>query len=302
MTINIIKRLISPLLYFCFPFLISVSFSVSASSSFVEALQMPAWLERNGKVIAVSPGIKLQQGDFISTGKNARLFMRMEEGSLIKLGENAKLVFNTLLPAEEEQGYFEAALKVVQGAFRFTTSSLGKYKKRNINIQIGAIAADVIGTDMWGSSRSNTDILCLIEGTITAQRAGEPEFDMQDPLSFYLVPKNKQAQAVTPVTEEQLLIWSNETELQSGLGILSTNGQWGVNLISSRSRTSVESIGKLLAQDGFASKIKTAVVKGNNWYRLTVNGFNSKKDALAFAKIMHGRNGLSQPWVRKITN
>jgi len=283
-------------------FILNALFSSTAiaAGGIVKALQMPAWLERDGNLSALKPGIKLQTDDKISTGDNARVLLEMDEGSLVKLGENAELNFDKLVPAEETQGFFEAVLSLAKGAFRFTTTTLGKNRRRDISVNIGSITAGIRGTDIWGSSKSDEDILCLIEGKITAQRAGEPEFEMHDPLSFYTVPKNKPALAVAPVADAQLAIWADKTELQSAKGVLSIDGKWAVNLMSVTRESGVKPVMTSLSAAGYAAEIESAIINGQNWYRLRVSGFSSREDASAFAKNIDGINGISRPWVVKI--
>jgi len=272
---------------------------VCAAGGKVEALQMPAWLERNGTLSALKPGTELQSGDTVKTGPNSRLLLRMDEGSLVKLGENAVLDFDTLIPADKEQGIFEAALNLVKGAFRFTTSVLGKKRRRQVDVRIGSITAGIRGTDIWGSSKIDKDVLCLIEGKITAQNQGEAEFIMEDPLSFYIVPKNKPALPVAPVPETKLAKWADETELQAGMGIVSVDGQWAVNLMSIANVSSARPILASLTAAGYAAKIETAIVNGKNWYRLRVSGFKTREDARAFAVGIDGSFGVSRPWIVK---
>lgn len=287
-------------LIFLFSILMLISHSVSAKGGKVEALQMPAWLERNGELRAIEPGIELQTGDMLITGGNARLLLRLDEGSLIKLGENAKLDFNSLLPADEEQGFFEAVIKVVKGAFRFSTTALGENRRRQVEIRIGSITAGIRGTDIWGSSYSEKDILCLIEGEITAKRRGEPEFEMRDALSFYTVPRNKPAPPVAPVGQATLASWAAQTELQAGQGVLNIDGRWLVNLISMANRSSLQPILTSLTAAGYAAEIEHATVKGKRWYRLRIKGFKSRSDASFFASSIKGKYGISSSWIIRI--
>lgn len=273
--------------------------SVFAAGGKVEALQMPAWIKRNTELLAITPGMELQSGDKLITGSNARLLLKMDEGSLIKLGENAEIDLDTLIPAKEEQGLFKAALNVIKGAFRFTTSALAKTRRRQVDVRIGSITAGIRGTDIWGSAKVDKDILCLIEGKISAKRQGEAEFAMEDPLSFYIVPKNAPALPVAPVAEEKLAQWADETELQSGSGVLSIDGQWAVNLMSVTREASARPVMASLTAAGYAAKIVTAVVNGKNWYRLRISGFKSRADAIAFARIIDGTNGITGAWIVK---
>ncbi len=271
--------------------------SALATGGRVEALKMPVWIERAGVVSPLKPGMQLEAGDKVSTGSSARLLLVMDEGSLVKLGENAELNFDKLIPAEEEQGFFEASLQLIKGAFRFTTTTFGKSRRRLVDIRIGSITAGIRGTDIWGSSNIDKDILCLIEGNITAKRAGEPEFTMQEPLSFYIVPKNKQALPVAPVPEEKLAKWANETELQNVTGILSVDGKWAVNLMSVTRESSITPIMATLTAAGYAAEIETAKINGINWFRLRISGFKSREDAQVFASDIDGKNGITKPWV-----
>ncbi len=274
------------------------SFAVGAT---VEALQMPAWLERKGQLSAIRPGMVLQAGDKLKTGLSSRLLLRMDEGSLVKLGENAQLDLHKMIPAEEEQGFFEAVLNVVKGAFRFTTTALGQSRKRQIDVRIGSITAGIRGTDIWGSSKSDKDILCLIEGEITAQRAGEPEFTMAEDLSFYIVEKDKPASPVAPVPGEKLARWADETELHTGSGVLSVDGKWSVNLMSAAHEYSVGPIMSSLTASGYAAQIEQVNIKGKNWYRLSISQFKTREDASTFAKLIDGTNGIYHPWVSAIS-
>lgn len=288
------------LIFFSASLSLFVSKPVLASAGHVQALQMPAWIVRDGIQTPLTPGINLKSGDRIKTGSQSRVLLSMEEGSLIKLGENAELYFESLIPPEEEQGFFEAVIKVVQGAFRFTTTAVGHSLNRQIDVRIGSVTAGIRGTDIWGSSKGTEDVLCLIEGNITAQRAGEPEFTMNQPLSVYIVPKNKPAIPVSPVSEKQLMDWAEETEIHSSKGVLSIGGRWAVNLMSFTSSKKAQPFLASLNTAGYAAEVQTAIVKGKTWYRLRVTGFKTRDDAKIFATNIKGTSGVSTFWIVKV--
>src|SRR3989442_5338741 len=136
----------------------------------VEGVQMPAWVERGGQRQPIVPGMLLQPGDLIQTGAGSRLLVRMSERSLVKLGENGQLRFTELSPTKE---LFKAALGVLEGAFRFTTDIAAKNRRRDVKISVASVTAGIRGTDLWGRSRANTEIVCLIEGAIDVGAQGE---------------------------------------------------------------------------------------------------------------------------------
>jgi hypothetical protein len=84
-----------------------------APQAIVEAVQMPAWVERGGARIPLAAGMPLQANDELRTGANARLLLKLAEGSLVKLGENAQLKFTAAQTRKD--GVFVAAMNVLQG-------------------------------------------------------------------------------------------------------------------------------------------------------------------------------------------
>src|SRR5678815_962663 len=98
----------------------------------VEAVQYPAWLERGGHAVPVSPGVELQANDQLRTGQNARLQLKLAEGSTVRLGENAQFKVERV----QNRGVFNAALTVLAGAFRFTTETAAKARKRDITVRV----------------------------------------------------------------------------------------------------------------------------------------------------------------------
>ena len=145
---------------------------------------------------------------------------------------SAILSLNTLIPPKQEEGIFSALMRVTRGAFRFTTTEIGKLRKRNVDVKIGHVTVGIRGTDIWGRSRTDEDLFCLIEGNVTVQREGEAEFTMQDPLKYIVAEKDKPTSAVMPVDMNELGGWAAETETQQGQGILTASGEWAVNMMS----------------------------------------------------------------------
>src|SRR4051794_15312116 len=63
----------------------------AASGAVVEAVQMPAWVERDGARMPAAPGMPLKERDQLRTGAHSRLLLKTADGSLVKLGENVAL-------------------------------------------------------------------------------------------------------------------------------------------------------------------------------------------------------------------
>jgi hypothetical protein len=166
--------------------LLASSHAAAQPAAVIEGVQMPAWVERNEagaapRRIPASAGMGLKPGDTLSTGPGSRLLIKLSEGSLVKLGENGSLQLKELEPAET---LFKAALGVLQGAFRFTTDALAKNRRRDINISVATVTAGIRGTDLWGKSSPDKQIVCLIEGRIEVGAPGETAVEMDQPRQF----------------------------------------------------------------------------------------------------------------------
>ena len=292
--INTMKPL-SLLLLSIITFSPAMVFAVSGGT--VEAMQMPAWYERDGETHALKPGTRLYSGDVIRTGRNSRALLRMSEGSLIKLGADAWINFTTLNPPAKKEGAFAALLRVSRGAFRFTTTELGKSRKRNVDVKIGTVTIGIRGTDIWGRSRLNEDLFALLEGKVTVQRDGEAEFIMQDKLSYILAAKDQPTSAVAPIDPDELGVWAEETETQQGQGILTSDGEWAVNMISLQNNNAADKLQQLLNAAGYAAELQEVSIDGNIWLRLRIKGFDSRDDADSFASTINSQYGIQRPWI-----
>ena len=158
----------------------------------VDVVQSPAWVERGEQRLPLVAGQLLKDRDRVVTGSEARVLLRLSEGSAVKLGENASLRMDAL--GEREGGVFTAAFDVARGAFRFTTGIFNRVQSRRaVNVRIATVTAGIRGTDLWGSSDAERDLICLIEGRITVTHPEVEPVLMDEPLSFYVAPKGQAA-------------------------------------------------------------------------------------------------------------
>lgn len=180
----------------------------------IDGVQMPAWLERDGKRSPISPGMQLRAGDQVFSGAGSRVAIKLAEGSLVKLGENGNLRFTELSTG---RGVFKAVINVLQGAFRFTTDVAAKPVKREVSIGVANVVAGIRGTDLWGRSRGGTEIICLIEGRIEIAAPGAPALTLDQPRQFYRREGGK-ALPVGLVDAKQLADWAREVDIEPGKG------------------------------------------------------------------------------------
>ena len=80
----------------------------AAPAAIVEAIQAPAWVERDGKRLPAAPGMELRNRDRIITGHEARTYVLLGDGSTVKFGENGQADFNAF--RQQSHGLFTACL------------------------------------------------------------------------------------------------------------------------------------------------------------------------------------------------
>ncbi|MEP7155717.1 MAG: FecR family protein [Betaproteobacteria bacterium] len=225
----------------------------AAMAGKVDGVQMPAWLDRGGLSVPVSPGLALQAGDTLRTGAGARLLLKLEEGSLVKLGENARFTIEKAQPAKG--GVYEAAFSVVNGAFRFTTEVLSKNMPRDVTINVGQNATiGVRGTDLWGRSNEGKDIVCLIEGKIEVTGNDRKALVMDRPLHFFQSTRTAPPEPLGFLPADQLNALAAETELEFSKSA-STLGGWKVIIDGFASRDASREAARSLRINGYPAEV-----------------------------------------------
>ncbi len=261
------------------------------SGAVVEGVQMPAWVEREGKRIPVLPGMQLKAGDKLSTGPGSRLLVKLSEGSLVKLGENGSLHLKELEPSKS---LFKAALGVLEGAFRFTTDIAVKNRRRDVNITVATVTAGIRGTDLWGKSAPDRQTVCLIEGKIEVGAPNETPVTMDQPRQFYRREKGT-TQPVGFVDEAQLAEWSKETEIEKGKGAARRTGKWKVALISTDNQNAALDVYDQVRAAGYGAEIIPTLQGEKRFYVVRIRGLPSKAEANALAEQLRGKYGVADP-------
>lgn len=265
----------------------------------VDTVQMPAWVEHNGVRLPLEPGKALQNRDRVITGAGARVLIQLAEGSGVKLGENAQLDLNAF--GWRDKRVFTAALDVARGAFRFTTGVFAKlHQKRAVNVRIATITAGIRGTDLWGSSDDERDLICLIEGRITVSHPVNEVREMSEALSFYVAPKGAAPNPVGKVDPEQILKWAAQTEVQAGSGYVRRGGQWKVELAVVESEIDALALYDRARAAGYAVSIKPRKAAGGGYrYALRVSQLASSSEAAVLAERLKLTFGLTAPAVTR---
>ena len=268
--------------------------ALAQPAAVVEGVQMPAWMERAGERKPLAVGMELKAGDLVKTGAGSRALVKLSEGSLVKLGENGSLLINEI--NADSGGVFKAALRVAEGAFRFTTDLLSKARRREVSVRVATVTAGIRGTDFWGKSAPDRQVVCLIEGAIEVGADGETPALMNQSRQFYRREKG-QTQPIGFVEPAQLGEWAKETDIEAGKGAARRGGKWKVTLASADTQAGALAVYDAARDNGYAAEIRPAKAGDKQVYRVRIANLPSKAEAEALAAKLRGQFGVSEPKV-----
>ncbi|HZZ94158.1 MAG TPA: FecR family protein [Usitatibacter sp.] len=256
----------------------------------VDAVQYPAWLDRGGYSVPLTPGTQLRASDMLRTGTHARVQLRLAEGSTVKLGENARFIVEKV----EDRGVFRSVMHVVYGAFRFTTGALGVGRSREIDIRVRTITAGIRGTDVWGKSTDARDLVCLLDGRVSV-RADEGEaVTLDKPRDFYQRAREGAPQAGR-VDEKQVREWSRETEIEGGGPAARLGGTWVVVASKFYERNKALALSRELRLRGYPAE----VVAEAGVQRVEVRGLAGEDAARALMASIREVPGVAIPSISR---
>jgi len=257
----------------------------------VERVQWPAWVESAGSRSALTAGQVLQPNDRLLTGAGARLVIRLADGSTVKLGEQAELRIATLQAAE--QGVLKAGLEVARGAFRFTTGLVGKLLgKREVSVRFPTLTIGVRGTDFWGSSTQDREMVLLLEGVVSLTRHPAPESAevleerrLEVP-NTYLLSAQRQPFEERRATPEQVDAWALETEPAASQPSGALRGGFKATIVGAVTLSRAETIAASLREAGYPARVAAypaapgeAGSRERKRYQVSISGLDSPSSA-----------------------
>ena len=185
---------------------------------------------------------------------------------------------------------------MLEGAFRFTTDLAVKNRRREVNIGIATVTAGIRGTDLWGRSRDNTQIVCLIEGAAEVGAQGEQPVTLSEPRQFYRR-VGGQTQPVGLVEPQQLAQWAEETEIQAGRGAARQGGRFQVELARAEDQSGALALYDRLRAAGYPAEIRPVTQDGQRVYIVRIRNLASRAEAQGLAAQLRGKHGVTQPRV-----
>lgn len=266
-----------------------VALAASGAAATVEAVQSPAWRDRGGLIVPLAAGMDLRSGDVLRTGSGARVYLKLAEGSRVKLGEAARFTIysNSLRPGKS----FRGALDILAGAFRFTTAKLKKAGPRDVAIRVGTATIGIRGTDLWGRTDKDGDLVALLEGRIEITRAGQVT-ELAQPMTYFDAPSGKAAE-VKALDLETFVSLTRQTEIMVGDGAARAKGKWRVLAGTASSEEAALELYDRIRRAGFAAHIRPRAAKGGGWeYEAWLGRYASKSEAEVAAARLEAATGI----------
>ena len=262
-----------------------------AALATVELVQLSASVERGKQLVPVGPGTELREGDRINTGAQSRLLVRLADGSYVSMGEKGSVFLDRV---QVRDGIFDAAIFVAEGAFRFSSGLVGRFAgKREVKVAVNNVTAGIRGTDFWGKSSPESDIVCVIEGKVEVTPPGERPFTLDEPLTYYTLEGNV-SRPVASAPVERFREWAGETGEQQGRGIASRGGKWKITVASPRKFGEAFEIYDTLRKAGHAAEIVPAKAGEDRIYGVRLANFETEKDAKAVVEALKGNASLAK--------
>lgn len=106
-------------------------------------------------------GDNILSGDVISTGKDARLELRMIDDGVITLGERTVFVVIDYILGGEAPN---AAVRLLQGAFKTVSGQLMQQANAKFVVETEVATIGIRGTTFWGGTLDDTFDVALLAG------------------------------------------------------------------------------------------------------------------------------------------
>ncbi len=267
--------------------------TTASDATVVEAIQLPAWVERNGQRRPAEPGVKLRNNDKAITAGNARMLLRMSDRSTIKLGENSEFLIETLVvrqPQAAGPSELSATLRLVTGVFRYATdySSKALGNKREFNLKMATATVGIRGTDFWSMTDAAHDAVCMFEGKVEVVRDAKPGIMLEKPGAFWVTFTGEPEKPAGQATPDQLAKFIGQAEMQPGQGIVLQGGQWRTVAGLMPNGVQANALRSALQTAGYPAE----VISKNGQFEVRINQLATREDAETVLKQLQANTAL----------
>jgi hypothetical protein len=268
---------------------LSPSARAASKDAIIEAVQLPAWVERNGQRRAAQPGDRLLVNDTAVTAEASRMLLRLPDHSTIKLGEKTEFRIETLVTRQQGSArptHTQSALRLITGVFRYATDYTSKAlgNTRDISLQLATATVGIRGTDFWSMTDASHDAVCLFEGSVAVQRDNRENILLDKPGAFWVIRTTEPEQAAGQASPEELQKFIAQAELKPGSGVLLEGGRWRTVAGLLPSASDAAEMRKQLQIAGYPAEIRSKQGR----YEVRINDLATEADAQAVLDRLKG--------------
>lgn len=245
----------------------------------IDAVQVPAWVERNGQRSAAEPGMPLRAEDKALTGGGSRMRLRMDDRSAIQLGEQTELLVRS-----------QDAFKLATGVFRYVTGSTGTAQgnARDLHLELGSASVLMRGTDIWSTTNADREATCVFDGKAEVVREARPRVALDKPGALWIVYSGEPEKPADQATPAQWTQFIAQSELQAGNGVLQPGGRWRTVAALVNSPAEAAALQARLQAAGYPAETKA---KGGR-HEVRINQLATRADAEALLLRLRSDTGL----------
>ncbi|MGE0099798.1 MAG: FecR domain-containing protein [Hydrogenophaga sp.] len=263
------------------------------SQTVVEAVQLPAWVERNGERRAASPGATLRSNDRAITADGSRMLLRLSDQSVIKLGEQTDFLIRSMdesRASDADPAALTTTFKLITGVFRYATDYTSKAlgNRRELNLELATATVGIRGTDFWSMTDAAHDAVCVFEGKVEVQRDAKPGIGLDKPGAFWVVFTGEPEKPAGQATPEQLAKFVGQAEMQPGKGIVLRGGRWRAVAATTSSLGEAVALRQRLQTAGYPAEM----VSRSGRHEVRINHFATRSDAQAVLARLQANTAL----------
>ena len=138
------------------------------------------WVVRDGLVIRLEAGDIVLEGDIISTGEGAEVFMRFTDKMEFRLGEDARLAIDQYLYDDVSSSGLQV-LSIIAGAFSYASGLLAGASPISVRLQTPHGVIGIRGTKILGEVGDGELVVTVLEGRVALLQEGREVAILDEP-------------------------------------------------------------------------------------------------------------------------
>ena len=135
---------------------------------------------RDGLVIRLEAGDMVLEGDIISTGEGAEVFMRFTDKMEFRLGEDARLAIDQYLYDDVSSGGLQV-LSIIAGAFSYASGLIAGASPTSVKLQTPHGVIGIRGTKILGEVGDGELVVTVLEGRVALLQEGREVAVLDEP-------------------------------------------------------------------------------------------------------------------------